>query len=130
MIQHAIVRTLAADLLDGVHQPNDDYRMALYSAAADLDETTERYTTEGEVSAPGYDAGGIAIRRKRSRSVEGEHLSFEPVRLKNADVTAAGALIYNATRRRAMFVLDFGKEYQSTGGDFAVTVPDDLYTTK
>ncbi len=128
MIQHAIVRTLAADFIDGVHQPHDDYRMALYTDAADLNATTERYTAKGEVRGLGYESGGIALERKRSRSTDGEHLSFEPVRLQGADVAAAGGLVYNATRGRAMFVLDFGKTYQSTGGDFSVTLPDDLFT--
>lgn len=130
MIRHAVCAVLADDVLDGVHRPDDDYRMALFPETAQLDARTESYDSvkQYEIEAStGYTRGGIAVRRWRTRSVRGAHLSFE-VPMLSGDIRAAGALIYNKTRGRAVFVLDFGRIYQSTDGPFEITLPADLYT--
>ena len=45
------------------------YKIALYTANADLSYATTTYTTSNEVSGAGYTAGGIATARIRSSSV-------------------------------------------------------------
>lgn len=106
------------------HRREDDYRLALFTAAADLGPHTRRYTPEGEAQGEGYAAGGIALgppRLGRDRPFltwTGEAVWPE------ATLTAAGALIYNATREgRAIAVLDFGRDVTSTRGEFVVPLP-------
>lgn len=128
MITHAICSILTDDLLDAIHGVDDDYRLALYTPDAKLNAQTARYSPEHEVAASeSYAAGGVQLKRTRARSADGSHLSFD-VPLMAGDIRAAGGLIYNKTRNRAMFVLDFGRTYQSTSGPFEIKLPIDLYT--
>lgn len=128
MITHGICNVLSDDLLDGIHRDGDDYRLALYTADAKLNERTIGYSPTGEIEASdSYPIGGVQLKRVRTRSKDGAHLSFV-VPMMAGDIRAAGGLIYNKTKTRAMFVLDFGRTYQSTSGPFEIKLPVDLYT--
>lgn len=128
MIVHAVCRCLTGDLLDGIHQPRDDYRVALYTEKAQLDASTTKYTPQHEAESDEYPPGGISTDRVRRSSGDGEHLSVRGVVIKNTDLKAAGALVYNATKNRALFVLSFGEPRESRAGNFEVQIPDDLFT--
>jgi hypothetical protein len=114
------------ELWRGIHQAGDEYRMALYTAVASLDKNTKAYTPEGEVpDGGGYAAGGQALAGFED-SLDGDTsvLSFTIPVWPAATITARGALIYNASRgNRALAVLDFGKDYTSTNGDWRPNVP-------
>ena len=103
----------------------DVYKLALYTNAATLNAETAVYTTEGEVVASGYPAGGPVITPTKgigntSTSGGTAFVSFSNVSLP-ATFTARGALIYKVGGP-AICVLDFGSDKTSTT-NFQVTFP-------
>ena len=125
MILSGTCDTFKEDLLRGVHQPGDDYRIALYAEDADLDRTSTRYTARGEVDGDGYDAGGQRLRGFQvGREGKVAFLAFEDPVWPKATIQARGALIYNATRdNRSVAVVDFGAVIQSRQAAFTVEFP-------
>ena len=54
--------TLRSGLVDGtINFVTDTFKLALYTNAATLDETTTAYTTTGEASGGNYVAGGQVV---------------------------------------------------------------------
>lgn len=119
------------ELLDGgVHRAHDDYRLALYSANANLSDETTHYTTKGEIRSEGYDAGGqtltgreVALQGRRATLTWTGELVWDP-----STIAAPWALIYNHSREdRAVAVLDLrdrnGNTARSSNGPFKVTLP-------
>ena len=103
----------------------DVYRIALYTNAATLNAETAAYTTDGEVVASGYPAGGPIITPTKgigntSTSGGTAFVSFSNISLPAA-FTARGALIYKVGGP-AICVLDFGSDKTSTT-NFQVTFP-------
>ena len=103
----------------------DVYKLALYTNAATLNAETAVYTTEGEVVASGYPAGGVVITPTKgigntSTSGGTSFVSFSNVSLPAA-FTARGALIYK-DGGPAVCVLDFGSDKTSVT-NFQVTFP-------
>jgi hypothetical protein len=112
--------------LNGVHQPTDVYKLALYDGAAHLNALTERYATEHEISAKGYTAGGRTLEGRRAELQMGTGmLSWEnDVIWPQATIRSPGGLIYNASKdNAALCVLEFGEEVRSTNGRFKVPMP-------
>ena len=102
--------------------PGDTIKMALYTNAATLDEDTAAYTTDGEVSASGYTAGGVTLTVEKGITDNTAFISFENVTI-SAAFTARGALIYKSGGSNpAICVLDFGSDKTSTA-TFTVTFP-------
>ena len=114
-----------AEILSGLHQPTDQYCLALYGTLAELSPQTQRYTAGGEVSGDGYTAGGMQIAGFRaSRNGNTAYLAFDPPSWIDATVSSRGGLIYNRSREnRAVCVLDFGKMVKSTSGLFITYLP-------
>jgi hypothetical protein len=103
--------------------PGDTIKMALYTNAATLDEDTAAYTTDGEVSASGYTAGGVTLTVEKGIADNIAFISFANVTISNAAFTARGALIYKSGGSNpAICVLDFGSDKTSTA-TFTVTFP-------
>ena len=103
----------------------DVYKLALYTNAATLNAETAVYTTEGEVVASGYTAGGPTITPTKgigntSTSGGTAFVSFSNVSVPAA-FTARGALIYKVGGP-AICVLDFGSDKTSVT-NFQVTFP-------
>ena len=116
-------------LYEAVHNlSTNNLYMALYAAAADLNETTTIYTTQNEVTGGGYIAGGVLLTGVTiNSSGYTAYVSFNPVNF-NASVTARGALIYNASQgNKSIAVLDFGSDKTST--NFIVTPPTNTATS-
>lgn len=114
------------DFLMGVHQPGDEYKVALYTASAVLNPSMPSYTPQGEVATPGYDPGGRALKGYVCGIDQGIAVMGwkEPVVWPNATIAAYGALIYNASRgSRALVVVDFEGRISSTYGDFRLLMP-------
>ena len=102
--------------------PGDTIKMALYTNAATLDEDTAAYTTDGEVSASGYTAGGVTLTVEKGIANNTAFVSFENATI-SAAFTARGALIYKSgSGNPAICVLDFGSDKTSTTS-FIVTFP-------
>ena len=103
------------------------FKIALYTNSATLDYQTTAYTTDGEVSATGYTAGGetLTVSQVPTTGSSGtvSYYSFANVTWTGA-FTARGALIYkyDGSANPAMIVLDFGSDKTSTS-TFTVTFP-------
>lgn len=101
------------------------YKIALYTANADLTASTAAYTTDNEVVATGYTAGGEALTVSVAPTVTNDvaYVSFGNVTW-NAILTARAALIYKAdgVTNPSVCVLDFGSDKTSTS-TFTVTFP-------
>lgn len=87
------------------------YKIALYNANANLDNTTLVYTTTDEVVGTGYTAGGQTLTIiPPASSGYTAYVSFDTVTWNPAEFTCRGALIYNSTTGAAVAVLNFGSD--------------------
>ena len=123
----AIVQTqttsFKAQLYQGIHDLTTDViKIALYTAAADLNESTTVYSATTEVTGTGYVAGGVALTGVTiSSSGYTAYVDFSDV-VFGASVTARCALIYNVTQgNKSIAVLDFGSD--KTSSNFTITMP-------
>ena len=101
------------------------YKIALYNALANLDNTTTAYTSTNEVTGTGYTAGGevlTIIPPASSTTANTAYVSFQNVTWSPASFTTRGALIYNATTGAAVCVLNFGSD-KTAVNTFTVTFP-------
>ena len=125
-ITQAIPTSFKAEILQGIHDSADTYKIALYTSAATLGATTTAYSATNEVSGTGYTAGGQVLSGFNvTTSGITAILDFttDPS-WENATITARGALIYNSSKsNKAVYVLDFGSDITSTNGTFAITLP-------
>ena len=116
------------ELYTGVHNlSTNTLKIALYTANADLNESTTVYTTSGEVTGTGYVAGGVALTGVTINSSGfTAYVDFADV-VFNAAVTARCALIYNVTQgNKSIAVLDFGSD--KTSSNFTITMPANTAT--
>jgi hypothetical protein len=124
MIQQGATTIFKLNLLNGVENfTTDTYKIALYTALADLGPTTTVYTTTNEITGTGYVAGGntlVNVIPAASDSVA--YISFLNTTWNPASFTARGALIYNQATGSAVAVLDFGADKTCTT-TFTVTFP-------
>ena len=117
-----------AELYTGVHNLlTDTLKIALYTANANLNETTTVYDSTNEVSGTGYNPGGVVLTGVTVNTSEyTAYVDFADV-VFNASVTARCALIYNATQgNKSIAVLDFGSDKTST--NFTITMPANTAT--
>jgi hypothetical protein len=123
------------ELLQAVHNfgptsPNT-FKLALYTAAADIGYTTTVYTTSGEVVGTGYTAGGNTLVISTSPTsgnstgnIPTAYISFNNSSWTNATFTARAALVYNATQgNKAVAILDFGSDKTVSSNTFQVVFP-------
>ena len=109
----------------------DTFKVALYTAAANLDATTAVYATSGEVVGAGYVAGGntlsISVSPVAANNIAGtptSFFSFSNSSWANATFTARGALIYNETEgNKSVAVLDFGADKTVNNDTFQIIFP-------
>ena len=125
-ILQAIATSFKAEILQGIHDSADTYKIALYTSAATLGATTTAYSATNEVVGTGYTAGGTTLSGfnvTTSGTIAILDFATDPS-WANASITARGALIYNSSKsNKAVYVLDFGSDITSTNGTFAVTLP-------
>ena len=129
----AIIQTLTTsfkvEVAQGLHNfttgTGDVFKLALYTANADLGASTTAYTTSGEVSGTNYSAGGIIL-TNITPSFQGTtaYWSFQNATFSNVTLTTNGALIYNSTNGNAsVAVLNFGVNISKSGQDLVITFP-------
>jgi len=105
------------------------YRIALYTADAELNAATLEYTILNEVVGTGYVAGGeILTPMAPASSGSTAYVSFDNVSWLASSFLCRGALIYNDTTNAAVAVLDFGSD-KTASGTFTVTFPPSTATT-
>jgi hypothetical protein len=106
------------------------YKIALYNANADLNNTTTAYTTTNEVAGTGYTAGGIALTPVVGSDTANNvaYVTFSNVTWNPASFTSRGALIYNSTTGAAVAVLNFGSDKTATTS-FTIQFPSATSTS-
>jgi hypothetical protein len=123
----AITDQFKQDILNGVHQPGDTYKIALYTqaAATTLNKSLTVYTATGELAT----AGGYTRDTKVlasftvGLSTDTAYIDFADASWTGASFTADAALIYNSSRSNAAIaVLAFGST-TATSGTFTVQFP-------
>jgi len=124
MIQQGATTIFKVNLLNGVEDfTTGVYKIALYTALADLGPTTTAYTTTNEITGTGYVAGGKTLTNVAPTSSGGvAFISFLNVTWNPASFTTRGALIYNSATGAAVAVLDFGAD-KTCSNTFTVTFP-------
>lgn len=99
------------------------YKIALYTALANLSYETLIYTTTNEITGTGYTTGGNTLTPIVPATTDQvAYISFQNTTWNPASFTARGALIYNSTTNAAVAVLDFGSDKTATN-TFTVTFP-------
>ena len=119
-------------LLQGVHNFSADaFKIALYTAAADLNADTTVYSTTNEITGTGYTAGGntLVVNPTPTSGVGTNNLavayiSFNNTSWTSASFTTRAALIYNTSQSNAsVAVLDFGADKTVSGTTFTIVFP-------
>ena len=124
--------TLRSGLASGSFNFSTDvFRLALYTNAATLDQTTTAYTATGEATGGNYAATGLVV----TATVGTELASSGSIVFINFSspawtgvITARGALIYKAGANGAICVLDFGND-KTSSSTFTVTMPANTSTS-
>ena len=134
-ISQAIATSFKTELLNGIHafgtpvvRPTatpDVFKIALYTSSAVLGASTTEYSTDNEISGPGYSAGGNVLTAiAPASSGTTAFLDFDDTTWTSSTITANGALIYNSTQaNRAVGVLAFGGDKAAMAGDFKIVFP-------
>jgi hypothetical protein len=134
-IAQTATTSFKVELPQGIHNfgptSPDTFKVALYTAAANLDASTAVYTTAGEVVGAGYGAGGNTLvisvtptAANNSAGVPTSYWSFANTTWSGATFTARGALIYNATEgNKSVAVLDFGSDKTVSNTTFQIVFP-------
>jgi hypothetical protein len=120
-IAQGATNTFKVGLLDGSYDfGTTTFKIALYTGAASIGPDTTAYTTDGEVVASGYAAGGEILTVTQVPTIGNQtgnavaYLSFSNVTWTSA-LTARGALIYKSgSGNPTVCVLDFGADKTST----------------
>jgi hypothetical protein len=123
------------ELLQGIHNfgPSspDTFKVALYTANANLGYATTVYTTSNEVVGTGYTAGGNTLTISTSPTsgnnnagIPTAYISFANSSWAGATFTARAALIYNVTEgNKSVAVLDFGSDKTVNNDTFQIIFP-------
>jgi hypothetical protein len=134
-IAQTATTSFKVELPQGIHNfgptTPDTFKVALYTAAANLDASTAVYATAGEVVGAGYVAGGNTLvisvtptAANNSAGVPTSYWSFANTTWSGATFTARGALIYNATEgNKSVAVLDFGSDKTVSNTTFQIVFP-------
>jgi hypothetical protein len=136
-IAQTATTSFKVELPQGLHNfgptSPDTFKIALYTAAANLDAATAAYDplAVGQVVGAGYTAGGntlvisvTPVAANNSAGVPTSYWSFANTSWASATFVARGALIYNATNgNRSVAVLDFGADKTVSNTTFQIVFP-------
>lgn len=124
----AVTNQYKQDILNGLHQPGDVYKCALYTSLAALNAATTAYTNVGEVSGAGYTAGGLAL-SGFATGLNGNvaYVTWSNISWPSSSLSGVVALlIYNATRsNHAVAVITFPAIF-TNGGTLTIVFPTGL----
>jgi hypothetical protein len=128
MATAAITNQFKQDVLNGVHQPGDTYKiaLALSATATDWTKSITTYSSTHELAtAGGYTQGGIALTGFTvGLSTDTAYIDWttDPS-WTSASFTADCAMIYNSSRsNKVLCILSFGST-TATSGTFTVQLP-------
>lgn len=122
----AVTDQFKQDILNGVHQPADVYKIALYTqaAATDKNKLATTYNTTGELaSLGGYTQGGIAL-TGFTVGLSGDlaYIDWNDPSWPTATFTADAAVIYNSSRSNKILAVLALNSTTATNGTFLVTL--------
>lgn len=135
-ISQTATTSFKVQLLQAVHNfgptsPNT-FKVALYTAAADIGASTTTYSATNEVVGAGYVAGGNTLTISVSPTsgtnvltIPTAYVSFQNSTWPNSTFTARGALIYNdsVVGKPSVAVLDFGSDKTVNDDTFQIIFP-------
>ena len=131
MIAQGLTTSFKQELLLAVHDFSTDvFKMALYTANANIGADTTVYTSSGEITGTGYVAGGLDL-TGATVNVTGTtaYVDFNNAVWNPANFLCRGALIYNSSKSNAaVAVLDFGADKTPTT-TFTVQMPANTDTS-
>lgn len=119
------------ELYQGLHDLlTDTIKIALYTANANVNETTTAYSTVAEVVGTGYTVGGEVLTGVTLNSAGYvAYVSFDNLLWSPAAFTTRCALVYNASKaNRSVFVLDFGAD-KIAANTFSIAFPANTPTS-
>ena len=125
MIYQTLTLSFKDQILKGEHDLLvDTIKLALYTSNASLDENTTVYSATDEVSGGGYSAGGVVLTGVTINTADKiVYVDFNDAVWNPASFTAAGGLIYNASKSdKSIAVLSFGADKIATN-TFTVQMP-------
>ena len=134
-ITQAVCDSFKVELLEGEHDfrssGGDAFKLALYTNAATLSNTTTAFTTSNEVGDSGtYSSGGGALTNQGASGTGATaFIDFSDLSFTSATISAQAAVIYNSNTsattntNAAVMVLDFGAVKTSTSGTFTIQFP-------
>lgn len=133
MILQALTTSFKLQLMEGVHDlrtTGDIFKIALYTNAATINSSTLAYSTDFEIVAQGYTAGGVTLTNVNPEAYgTTAFATFSGASWPNSAISEArGALIYNTTPAHtytnpSVMVLDFGLPRSSQSGAFDIGFP-------
>lgn len=147
MIDQTLCASFKAQVLLGVHDfrvsGGDTFKIALYTASADLGASTTQYTSVGECTGAGYVAGGRTLTSLGVSTDTASNIgfaSFANTTFTGVTLIARGALIYNTTpsalgpsnavlTNPAVCVLDFGEDKVINAGNLTIGFPANASNT-
>jgi len=121
-IAQGATNTFKIGMMDGSYDlAAGSFKIALYTGEASIGPETTAYSTSlvGEVVATGYTQGGEPLTISQVPTIGNQsgvatvYMSFADVTW-TAELTARGALIYDANSLASVCVLDFGADKTST----------------
>ena len=124
--------TLRSGLANGtINFATDTFRLALYTNAATLDQTTTAYTSTGEATGGNYSPTGLlvtaTVASQTTPTGSITYVNFSSPAWTGA-ITARGALIYTPGANGAVCVLDFGSD-KTSATTFTVQMPANTSTS-
>ena len=134
MIVQTVCTVFTFNMLSGAEDFNSPspyvYKIALYNANANLNNTIVAYTTTNEVTGTGYTAGGIILTPSVGSDAANNtsYVTFSNVTWSPASFTCRGALVYNSTTGAAVCVLNFGSDKTATNS-FTIQFPSATSTS-
>lgn len=131
MIYQTQTVSFREELLKGIHDLlTDTVKLALYTSSASLNEDTTVYSTTHEVTGGSYVAGGVILTGVSINNSNGTvYVNFNNAVWNPASFTAAGGLIYNASKaNRSIAVISFGNDKTATN-TFTVEMPPNTVTS-
>jgi hypothetical protein len=131
MIFQTLTLSFKEQILKGEHDLlTDTLKLALYYSTADLSENTTVYTVNHEVVGGGYTAGGVILTGVTINSLNNViYVNFDNAVWNPASFTAAGGLIYNASKSdKSIAVLSFGNDKIATNS-FTVQMPANTFNS-
>jgi hypothetical protein len=123
------------ELLQAVHNfgptSANTFKVALYTASADVNASTTVYSTTNEVTGTGYTAGGNTLvistsptSGNNTANIPTAYISFNNTSWTSATFTARAALIYNSSQgNKSVAILDFGADKTVSNDTFQIIFP-------